>query len=165
MEKINRTWIIGDTHFGHDKMIDYCGRPEGHSELILDNLKKIESGDSLIHLGDFCIGRDDFWHREFMDRLFNVKKVLVRGNHDKKSNNWYLRAGWSWVCEEFTGDYSGKRITFSHMPVPKVKNINIHGHFHNSPLLRFEGMNKEFGRLFCLENNKYEPVLLDSFLS
>ncbi len=182
---MKKIWLITDTHLGHDAMVKYCGRPENHSELILKNLEVIKSGDVLIHLGDICIGKDAEWHRELFLRLgAGVTKILVRGNHDGKSNAWYLEHGWDFVCENFTDTYFGQKITFSHIPILGVQNLNIHGHFHNTlhRLLRKEFVvegekernDKDFDldkydktiyKLLAIENTEYKPVLLEELLT
>jgi calcineurin-like phosphoesterase family protein len=180
-----RIWLITDTHLGHDAMVQYCGRPKDHSEIILDNISKlIREGDILIHLGDFCIGKDSEWHEKFFSHLKGVKTILVRGNHDGKSNQWYLEHGWGFVCESFTDTYFGNKVTFSHIPILGVKNLNIHGHFHNTlhRLLRKEFVvegekernDKDFDldkydigiyKLLAIENTDLKPVLLEEFLT
>jgi calcineurin-like phosphoesterase family protein len=90
-------WIITDTHFGHDNIIKYCGRPPEYSKMILKNISDtVNQGEVLVHLGDFCIGNDVYWHGEFM-RQSHCKKWLIRGNHDSKTNGWYLDHGWDFV--------------------------------------------------------------------
>jgi len=164
-------------------MSEYCGRPEDFSEQILQNIfKDLSPGDTLIHLGDFCFGRDDYWHNRLYTSLpAFCKRILVRGNHDKKSNDWYLNHGWHFVCDEFSTTYFGKYVTFSHKPVMNIKNINVHGHFHNHlpRLLREDwvvegekernadvlcGLNENHKLLF-IEGTDYHPVLLEKFLS
>jgi len=176
-----KIWVITDTHLGHKNMVQYCGRPENHSELILENLKVIKEGDTVIHLGDFCIGNDSDWHIKFMAQIpAGVKKFLIRGNHDKKSNNWYLNHGWDFVAESFSDNYFGKFITFSHIPIPNVQNLNIHGHFHNNlhrlkrkewvtpdeeerNMVVLESMNDNH-KLLAIEETNYKPVLLNSLV-
>ncbi len=176
-----KIWLITDTHLGHDKMVDYCGRPLDHSNIILDNLKaSLKEGDTLIHLGDICIGNDAKWHEELSKALLGVKRILTLGNHDGKSNNWYIDHGWDFVCEQFSGHYFGRYITFSHIPIPKAQNLNIHGHFHNNlhRLLRkewvtpdeeqrnmvlLENMNENH-KLLAIENTDLKPVLLEKFI-
>lgn len=180
--KKNKIWLITDTHLGHDKMVEYCGRPKNHSEIILKNLEVVKTGDTLIHLGDVCIGRDEHWHKELFLRLgFGISTFLLRGNHDKKSNQWYLEHGWDFVSESFSDHYFGQYITFSHIPIANVQNINIHGHFHNNlhrlqqkqwvtpdeedrNMLLLSGMNENH-KLLALENTNYKPVLLEAFLA
>ncbi len=182
---MNRIWLITDTHFGHDNMVKYCGRPENHSLIILQNLKEVvRDGDMIIHLGDFCIGNDEMWHERFFLGIKNVTCVLIRGNHDHKSDNWYLEHGWDFVCDSFSNVYFGKKIIFSHEPV-KMKNsyshINIHGHFHNNleRLLRKEWVvegekernenwlkwyDQKKNKLLAIEHTNYNPVLLCKFI-
>lgn len=58
-------YLTTDTHFGHDILMQYSGRPEGFSDLILENIIQTPHGeaDVLIHLGDICIGKDTEWHK------------------------------------------------------------------------------------------------------
>ncbi len=184
---MKKIWLITDTHLGHDAMVKYCGRPENHSEIILHNLTRegvVQSGDTLIHLGDICIGKDAEWHTKIMSVLGGVKTILVKGNHDGKSNAWYLEHGWNFVCENFTDTYFGQKITFSHIPIEDIKNLNIHGHFHNTlhRLLKKEFVvegekernDKDFDldkydktiyKLLAIENTEYKPVLLEELLT
>jgi calcineurin-like phosphoesterase family protein len=127
-------FAISDTHFGHDKLVELSGRPKNFSELILNNLRN-QSGDVLIHCGDFCIGHDEGWTADFMivTSKFN-KKILVRGNHDSRSDAWYYRNGWDFVCESFAHTYFGKKTVFTHVPIVKTDEfaINVHGHLHGN---------------------------------
>lgn len=125
-------YLTTDTHFNHTKMIEYCNRPENFEGIILENiLKVVKDDDVLIHLGDICIGKDEENHI-FIQSL-KCKKILVKGNHDNKSNQWYLEHGWDFVCDKFYMKFEGKIICFSHTPQKDNGDfdINIHGHFHN----------------------------------
>jgi calcineurin-like phosphoesterase family protein len=86
--KEKQLWISSDTHFNHKNIIKY-GRPEDFEEQIKDGLKDISGNDILIHLGDVCIGKD----AENNEYLSNIKgkHILVKGNHDNKSTNFYLK--------------------------------------------------------------------------
>lgn len=176
-----KIWLITDTHFGHDKMIPYCGRPEGFEEVILQNLSVLNDHDVLVHLGDICIGKDAYWHEELMHRV-NGRKWLLRGNHDGKSDSWYLSHGWDFVGEQFLIERYGRKILFSHVPQKDTGyfDVNIHGHFHNSLHRLLEGKyvidgekerNKEDlavltekHKLLAIEYTEYKPVLLDTFI-
>jgi len=176
-------WLISDTHFGHDSIIKYCNRPNNFEDKILNNLKIINKGDILIHLGDFCIGNDKNWHDIFFERLpVNVKKILIIGNHDRKSNSWYLKNGWDFICNSFSSKLLGTEIIFSHIPKLTDK-VNIHGHYHNNlpRLLKKEfisdiekernknefnlsNYDKNIHKLVSIEDNNYFPVTLNFFL-
>ena len=94
-------WLTTDTHFNHDKMLEYCDRPMGFEYIIYNNLaESVKEGDLLFHLGDVSFGKDEEMHQRFIQPL-PCNKVLVKGNHDKKSNSWYLDNGWDFVCDLF----------------------------------------------------------------
>lgn len=168
-------YITTDTHLGHDNIIKYCNRPKNHEELILkyhDSINTIKNEsqqnnhykDILIHLGDVFFGKTNIYDR-FMFRTKDWKKrILVKGNHDRKSYNWYLNSGWDFVCERFDIFYSKKRISFSHEPIKMIDffDYNIHGHCHNI-LKNDVGTDKHI--LISLEYMKYRPHKLDEILN
>jgi len=186
-----KIFITTDTHFGHYNMIDYCDRPENFAKKIYSGLiNNCKMGDVLIHLGDVCIGKDEYWHNEYIKPL-PCKKWLVRGNHDNKSDKWYLDHGWDWVGMKFQMYYKGKSILFTHIPEVDRKlderlfgagsfDINIHGHFHNTleRLKKKEWVSPEEEKrneglldiicpkhkLIALEFTNYQPVSLDKLL-
>ena len=108
-------------------------------------------------------------HDKYIKSL-ECTKILVKGNHEHKSNNWYLNCGWNFVCKTFKDKYFGKKILFSHKP--KVDDndydINLHGHFHNNEHRKLEPdlvaikNDKQF--CFILENTNYSPVLLETII-
>lgn len=184
-------YLTTDTHFFHDKMPLYCGRPENHTEITGNNLLNANFGpdDVLIHLGDVCVGNDEKAHELYIAPL-RCKKWLVRGNHDSKTNLWYLSHGWDWVGFKFQDRLFGKNILFSHTPVeyretPSLLwgsdafDLNIHGHYHNT-LHRLkqgkwvtpdeEARNVELKhitdrhKLLAIEYTDYKPVLLEKFI-
>lgn len=159
-----KIYITTDTHLGHDRMIELCNRPQGFEDLILQGLTTIPSDALLIHLGDVCIGNDAKWHDDIINSTEEVyRRILVRGNHDHKSDSWYLSHGWDFVCEEFVARYFQKNILFSHRPQADREYIdyNIHGHLHNTG--HHEGGGKNC-RLLALEHTNYKPVNLEKFL-
>jgi len=153
-------YIIGDTHFGHRELEEYCDRPENFESLIIKNwVKTISKDDLLIHLGDVCLGDNDYWHR-IMNSLPCRSKILCLGNHDSKSMHWYLNHGWNFVCNNFTMSYMNKDIIFSHLPLLYTNyDLNIHAHCHTKKRELFD--KKQY--LFTLEH-EYKPVLLDDII-
>ncbi len=162
-------WCFSDSHLGHSNVIKYCGRPENHSEIILENLKNsLTDGDTFIHLGDICMGRDVYWHERLMAVIpTGVEKILIRGNHDKRSLTWYLGHGWDKVVVSLDLVEPTKNIAvhLSHYPSEKrFGKFNIHGHFHNHPE-RMEGKIKEYydssyHKLMSPELLNYMPLTL-----
>jgi calcineurin-like phosphoesterase family protein len=165
-----KTWIISDTHFGHRKLEEW-GRPADFEKLIFKGLKQIGADDLVIHLGDFCIGDDVKWHNAFFSVLSSNKRILVKGNHDHKSNTWYLEHGWHFVCDEFSDVYFGKKILFTHEPRRRYKNsaygvfdFNYHGHLHGNAH-RLDDEVKEwydntYNKDFSADVMDYKPYLL-----
>jgi len=125
-------WLTTDTHFGHDALIEHCGRPENFTEKIFKSHSRIDPQDMLIHLGDICIGDEKEWHKRIWQEI-RCKKCLVKGNHDKRTNTWYLRYGWDFVADAIMINIHGAKLLFSHIPQheSKLYDMNIHGHFHN----------------------------------
>lgn len=159
-------WILTDTHLGHARMQEYASRPEGFEERIFAGLEVIKPEDVLIHLGDFCIRRDEYWHEQFMSCCAAGKKWLLRGNHDKKTTAWYLEHGWDCVATQLIMRLHGRDLALSHYPLPKGEwELNIHGHLHNTRhRLRKE---PELATLITpahwlvsIEENDYQPVNL-----
>lgn len=152
-------WVITDTHFGHTKLQEYCGRPVGFERKILEQIRhKVKFEDVLIHLGDFCIGDDFKWHREFMHKC-NCRRWLIKGNHDRRTNTWYHINGWDMVADEVTLNVFGKTVVLSHRPVDRPGDyINVHGHGHitaHHPEDKTDGRH----RLVFIEH-EYSPISL-----
>ena len=162
-------WITTDTHFNHDMLIKY-GRPENFEELIKKHLKQnIKPDDILIHLGDICIGDDKKNSNWFKENL-RCKTILIQGNHDNKSMQYYMNNGWDICARRWDFKIFGKKICFSHMPVAwdGYFDINIHGHFHDTDHRRFEpefnGIISGYNKLIALENTNYLPLRLKNII-
>lgn len=161
-----KVYVISDTHFNHDKIAEYCKRPDNHYKLMKSGMEGISSKDCIVHLGDFCLGKEEEMHKEFLSGV-KARKILVLGNHDSKSWSWYMSHGWDFVCDAFRLYYGGKWIMFSHIPQPwdGVWDINIHGHLHN--LGHREGehsFKRQWHRLYAPELMDYRPIELSKLL-
>lgn len=162
-----KIFAISDTHFGHTKLVDY-GRPTLFSNIILANLQR-EKGDILIHCGDFCIGSDEEWHHHFMLATDGFKKkILVRGNHDGKSDSWYYDHGWDFVCESFSHTMFGKNFIFTHIPMLPTEAVktrffkNIHGHMHGNTHRHVEQYDTDFHFDLAPEIRNYKAVNVET---
>lgn len=181
--KPRKTWIISDTHFNHDKMCEYCNRPEDFSRRIVNHWQKmIAPNDLVYHLGDFYLGKRSGFVG-YVGMLPGVK-ILIKGNHDREKSDWYLNRGFVAVMD-FAAVMSGTnmrkngehflytRVLLSHKPMAipkfsKYKTINIHGHFHDHPPRECGKVEPDIMKLltpdhylFSLEGTKYKPVLLN----
>lgn len=129
-------WITSDTHFNHERLKTLgAGRPDDYEERLWRSMDRMgNEEDTLIHLGDICIGKDAEVHERLSSYRF--KKILVKGNHDTKSDAWYYKHGWDFVCIETVIRAFGKLILLRHIPIgvehKDQLDLHIHGHFHGS---------------------------------
>ena len=162
--------IISDTHFFHKAIIEFCDRPLNHEQLMFDSMMQIAPDDVLLHLGDICMGKDEYIHETYIKPL-KCRKWLIKGNHDHKSNTWYLHHGWDFVADVVKDKMFGKKILFSHVPQywDGWYEVNIHGHFHNTDHRRNEPeLNRcmnHMHRLYAPEYENYHVVNLEKFLN
>lgn len=132
-------FFISDTHFGHDKILDFeaKARPfDGiaeHDEALIENWNSVVGKrDVVTHLGDVAFKPAATLHR-VMPRLNGIKK-LVLGNHDTSALENYT--------QYFTKVYSSYVIKdlgmiFTHIPVHPSQleqrfKYNVHGHLHSN---------------------------------
>ena len=166
-ENIKNYWIISDTHFNHIKLDEWGERSGDWQTTIWMGLDCIPKGDILIHLGDIAIGNDQEVHK--LISALQCKKILIRGNHDKKSANWYLNNGWDFVCDGLDLLFQGYYLFLSHRPIPTFShyNYNIHGHTHGN-LHRSEEYvsyyDKNYHKDISPELVGYIPLRLDTFI-
>jgi len=120
---MNKLFLTSDTHFNHWKL----GRSKGSTESYIKTHNEIvRETDTVIHLGDVIFSKASEL-TEINSRL-NGSKILVRGNHDKRTNAWYRNHG-------FVGCFNRLEIgkfVFTHKPLFWVMwgKINYHGHLH-----------------------------------
>lgn len=158
--------ITTDTHFNHGNIKEYCNRPENYESLIVSSFKSLKPNHVLVHLGDICLGNDLHVHEKYIIPI-KCKKILVLGNHDRKSNNWYLEHGWDFVCSYFSFKRAHKNILFSHSPMSwdGTYDLNIHGHLHNLTHRKNELIKNLNQHLISLEYCNYKLIDLDTLLN
>jgi len=147
-------YIITDTHFNHQEMITkFKKRPDNFENKIWKSLSLLNEDDILLHLWDFCIWNDQEVAKRFKNTV-RCTSILIKWNHDKKSDNWYRTKAWfTFILEGFLWKYFWKEIYFSHIPnKEKVWDINIHWHTHWN---KFSNENKK--------NNNYLKYYSEDF--
>lgn len=160
-------WIISDTHFNHVKLEEWGGRSGGWQKELWKSLYAIPAEDTLIHLGDICIGDDTDIHHMIQD--LKCKKILVRGNHDKKSAQWYTEHGWDFVCDGLEMIFQGHYLHLTHRPSRPQgpMTYNIHGHTHGN-MHRSEEYNEfynsEYHKDISPELVGFKALRLDTFV-
>ena len=128
----NDCWIISDTHFNHKKIQEYCDRPDGWQNLIIQNWNSVvKPDDVVIHLGDFSFGPKDIV-KPIVDKL-NGTIFMVKGNHDRHGKGWYEDVG-IYVVAPFMVhlNESDDVLYFTHRRIKEddFYGVNIHGHIH-----------------------------------
>lgn len=127
-------FVTSDTHFNHDKLIEY-GRPPDFNRRIVDNWNRVVGkNDFVLHLGDLTMcGKEETM--AYTKRLHGTK-FLVRGNHDGNSDGWYMDCGFTTIepiYKVFSDKYEIRwPFLFTHEPVQDLPLTwyNIHGHLH-----------------------------------
>lgn len=158
---MNRVFVIGDTHFGHKKIIQFEAgtRPfatieEHDAELVRRWNSVVNPNDTVWHVGDVLFGRDAF---ATLSKL-NGRKFLVAGNHDKYPTALYLEH-----FEKVLGSVELRECILTHMPVHPSQfhryKANVHGHLHSYKIEDDRYIN------VSAEQINLTPVLLDSVVA
>ena len=156
------TWLISDTHFFHANISDYCSRPNGWQDLIIENWNRlIHPADIVFHLGDFALGKKE--DAEALIPLLNGKLYLMRGNHDRRSIAFYQDLGITLVKDPYRMETNTElKLVFSHRPIVPLPPglLNLHGHIHNNPA---PGLGLRHVNL-SMETRQYRPWRLGDIL-
>ena len=124
-------WVSTDWHKDHLNIMlpEYESRPPGFEDMLVERHNEVMSPeDGLLCLGDVVFGMEKERLDEYLAR-FNCRTiVLIRGNHDKKRDEWYLNKGFSMVCDQMVI----RGVLFSHHPTMLGLDhiLNVHGHHH-----------------------------------
>lgn len=149
-------FLISDTHFGHENIIGYCGRPFACAaemdEALVDRWNAVvRPSDHVYHLGDVAMKKP---HLDIVKRLSGHKR-LVFGNHDIFEVKHYLAAGF----EKVMGLRVLDGLIFTHIPIHHGSmgrfRANVHGHVHNNEALALPYIN------VSVEVIDYTPVALE----
>lgn len=164
------TWIVSDTHFGHNNIVGFCDRPNEHEERIIMRWNEsVPDEATVLHLGDFSYKNNAYTRSIISPHLKGKRKLLILGNHDKQRPSFYRTCGFK-VVKPFDMRYEGYVISFSHYPLRKPageSHIRIHGHIHNSG---YGGKTTSFtpfsaGQInVSVEQTHYSPVNLERLL-
>ena len=149
-------------------LVKWGHRPVDFEVTLWEGLYDIPEEDTLIHLGDVCMGNDAMVHETIKN--LRCQKILIRGNHDKKSVSWYLDHGWDFVMDGMHLEYMGETLLLTHRPMhPDMWRFtkNIHGHTHGNLHRAEEYINwyeTDFHIDLSPELVGYKPQLLGSII-
>lgn len=152
-------WFTADFHFGHNNIITYCNRPfknttEMNNTLIKNFNKTVGKNDIVYILGDLSFLNTPST-TEIVKHL-NGFKILIKGNHDHKSNTAYRKMGFNEVYDKPI--ILNNLFILSHEPLNSLMLggfLNIHGHTHNAS-------ENTLPNQFCVsvEMTDYKPISL-----
>lgn len=161
---MNRVFVIGDTHFGHEKLIttfEPVNRPyrsieEHDRDLVLRWNSVVKPKDTVWHVGDVFFGKSG----HFILQALNGLKKLVMGNHDQYPIDVYQL-----YFSRIMASAQIAKCILTHIPVHPCQletryRLNIHGHLHSKRVITDH-------RYVCVsaERTGLAPVLLDHILS
>jgi calcineurin-like phosphoesterase family protein len=139
------TWLTSDLHLFHKNIIVYCGRPhdneyEMNAAIVSAWNSTVKDDDKVLLIGDLSagvMGRYEELH--CLVKELKGHKVLIRGNHDHQTDEWYKNAGFEFVTDWLLiGDvlcvhkpatsYNVDVIKLTEQIAPR---LIIHGHIHD----------------------------------
>ena len=162
-------YFTSDLHLGHRGIIEMQNRPfknvEEMNRVIVDNYNEVvHKNDTVYFLGDIS-------HHMPIDRVNELlgmmkgKKILVKGNHDKK----YEPGLFEVICDFKTVSLNGQYFALMHYPMlswPKNSgSIQLHGHIHSDEsynLLNKEDKVKRYD--VGVDANQFRPVSVKQIL-
>lgn len=159
----NIIYLISDTHFGHNKIIEHANRPFPNvwtmNKAIISNWNEVvNEKDTVYHLGDFALGISDERYAEILSQL-NGKIILIKGNHDIRGRNKFIDLGFSDVLKKKNiGCFILTHVPLSEKLIPNGS-INIHGHIHNNKQSKKRRATGKYMNV-SVEKTDYKPVAL-----
>lgn len=159
---MDKIFVTSDQHFGHSNIIKYENRPynnveEMDSGIISKWNNVVSKNDKVFILGDFSFYNKEKT-KEILDLLHGTK-ILVIGNHDKRSLNFYKDMDIEVV--KFPIIYRDKYV-MSHEPPTYINDCcpykYLYGHVHSNDMYKTATHNSA---CVCVERWDYEPVELD----
>lgn len=173
------TWVVADSHFGHDNIVGFCHRPDDHEQVMIAEWRRAVPDDAtVLHLGDLCYRGNARFKNLLAPELTGARKLLIAGNHDKQRFSFYRDCGFK-LTRPFSILYPGVRgadvlVSFSHYPWSEEDDgrpmadgydFRLHGHIHNNGYSRdaFVPFLKNHINI-GVEQTKYTPINLKLLL-
>lgn len=172
----SNTWLISDTHFGHDNITKFGQRPKNHESVMMSKwCSRIQEDDTVLHLGDIvlCKGTENAKHWLRVIGRLPGRKYLILGNHDKEAgpiHQAYRELAGFELIPEFATDL----VAFTHRPItdafphPQLTwKINVHGHTHRNefnPVHDGVALERKTYINVCVEHTGLGPVQVGNIL-
>jgi calcineurin-like phosphoesterase family protein len=138
-----KTYITSDLHWGHKNIMKFCpvSRARFRDDLDYMNEAMVREWNDLISPEDlvYILGDVAFLPAakavEYMRRL-NGRKILVQGNHDRKTlNDPVFRNCFEEIHHYLDINYNGTKVCMFHYPIAEWDQmhrgaVHFHGHLH-----------------------------------
>jgi len=154
------TLVLADIHIGKAAHFRKNGIPvpvmanqNNHWNLV--EIIEFHRPQTIVFLGDLMHSTDNVEWAQFADVLAqfeDIKKILVRGNHELYDNAFYEAAGLE-VLEEWIVD----NLFFTHEPAEREGYYNVCGHIH--PAVVLTGKVKKSLKLSCFFLGEKNAIL------
>jgi len=162
----SNVFLTADLHFGHAKIIKYENRPfnsvEEMDEAMIKNWNGVVSKKDKI----FVVGDVSFHNKERTTEIIqqlNGNKILIIGNHDQRSIQWWMDAGFDEVSN-YPIIYK-EWIVIQHEPPTYINDampyFYIYGHVHSTEMYRT--ITKQ-SACVSAERWEYTPVNLEKII-
>lgn len=155
------SWVCSDMHFNHENIIKYANRPFDWQERMLNSwMEQVKEGDTVLHLGDWFMGKADRFVSDVRP-LLEGRLISLVGNHDRQSKKWYAEHNIEMISPFFMR-HDAYRVAFTHRPHPELVSfpltLNVHGHIHEKTMKDARFLNA------CIEHHGYRLVRLGDLL-
>jgi len=138
---MSKKFYIADTHFGHENVIKFDGRPfvdiNDMNTTMRDNWNEVVDKDDVVYiLGDFMWKFKDTDYK-FVKSL-NGRKRLIKGNHDKATHSSKFKRLFEQITDYekvVDGDIT---VILCHYPIIaydgsfRGRNVHLYGHVHTT---------------------------------
>jgi len=162
---MTQVYVISDLHLGHKSILEMSkGYRDGknieeHDQILREKWdSKVQKRDIVYVLGDVAFTIPAL---EEFDSWIGTK-YLIRGNHDKRSENLYRK-----IFTKILGTHKYKgKFWLSHFPVHPDElrgSKNVHGHVHLNPIKSINNINSNYISV-CPEATNGYPILLTDII-
>ncbi len=163
-------YFTSDLHLGHQSIIrmqnrDFDDENEMNTELINNINARVHKNDTIYFLGDISHRIPVNQANELISKI-KGKKVLIRGNHDRKYDPLLFEG----IYDFLEIHINGQNFSLMHYPMlewPKSRHgsIHLHGHQHNPPEYNLQQKSAGIRRYDVgVDGNYYCPVSVNEIL-
>ena len=160
-------WFTSDVHLGHRAAISMCERQfenvEEMNETLIQNFNScVKKNDTVYILGDIAHRTPVADVNQMVSRMYG-KKILCKGNHDKK----YDEALFEKICDFLEIAVNGVNVSLMHYPMmswPKSSHgaLHLHGHIHSKGDYNLQQKSEGILRYDVgVDANNYCPVSIE----